>query len=181
MYDLPTSVTVGGVEYEIRSDYRAVLDICTALSDPELSDQERALVALEIFYPALEDMPPSHYEEAIKKCFWFVSCGDENKENSGPRLVDWEKDFKFIAAPVNRILGTEIRSLKYLHWWTFVAAYYEIGECTFAQIVQIREKLAKSKPLDKYEKEWYRKNRAIVDLKPAYTDAEKETLKAWGV
>jgi hypothetical protein len=104
MYDLPTSVTVGGVEYEIRSDYRAVLDICTALSDPELSDQERALVALEIFYPALEDMPPSHYEEAIKKCFWFVSCGDENKENSGPRLVDWEKDFKFIAAPVNRIL-----------------------------------------------------------------------------
>ena len=35
---LPTSVNVSGKEYNIRSDYRAILDICTALNDPELSD-----------------------------------------------------------------------------------------------------------------------------------------------
>jgi len=180
MYELPTSVTVCDVEYEIRSDYRAVLDICTALSDPELSDQERALVTLQIFYPAFDEMPREHYEEAIRKCFWFISCGEENHGKSGPRLVDWEKDFRFIVSPVNRVLGTEIRSLDYLHWWTFVSAYYEIGDCMFAQIVRIREKLAKGKPLDKADREWYRKNRDIVDLKPIYTDAEKETLKAWG-
>lgn len=51
MYDLPKSVEVGGCVYEIRSDYRAVLDICAALSDPELSDDERGLVTLTIFYP----------------------------------------------------------------------------------------------------------------------------------
>ena len=46
MYDLPKRLEVGGKEYDIRSDYRAVLDICTALFDPELSAQEKALVTL---------------------------------------------------------------------------------------------------------------------------------------
>ena len=53
---LPTCVEVGGTQYEVRSDYRAVLDICTALSDPELSDEERAEIALDIFYPTLVDI-----------------------------------------------------------------------------------------------------------------------------
>ena len=57
MYDLPKSLTVCGSEYEIRSDYRAVLDICAALSDTELDDQEKAIIALDIMYPAFLDMP----------------------------------------------------------------------------------------------------------------------------
>ena len=48
---LPTSLEVGGAVYAIRSDYRAALDICTALSDPELAGRERAAVLLEILYP----------------------------------------------------------------------------------------------------------------------------------
>ena len=78
-------MTVCGSEYHIRSDYRAVLDICTALTDPELSDQERAAVVLDIFYPEFEDMPQEHYEEAIKKCFWFINCGEEEvaQQSSG--------------------------------------------------------------------------------------------------
>ena len=48
MYALPTSLEVRGTEYEIRSDYRAALDICAALSDPELDNQEKALAALII-------------------------------------------------------------------------------------------------------------------------------------
>ena len=34
---LPTRMEVGGVEYEIETDYRAILDICAAISDPELT------------------------------------------------------------------------------------------------------------------------------------------------
>ena len=38
------------------------LDICAALSDPELSDDERGLVTLTIFYPGFPNMPPEQYQ-----------------------------------------------------------------------------------------------------------------------
>lgn len=43
-YTLPKTVIVGGREYSIRSDYRAILDICEALTDPELSSEEKSAV-----------------------------------------------------------------------------------------------------------------------------------------
>lgn len=178
---LPTAVEVGGAEYEIRSDYRAVLDICAALSDEELDEQDRAEVALDIFYPGLADMPPEHYNEAVGQCFRFLNCGDEEQGGSAPRLVDWEQDFKYIVAPINRVTGAEIRAAEYMHWWTFVAAYYEIGECLFAQIVRIRDRLAKGKPLDKSDREWYTQNRHLVDFKNKYTAKDEDVLKMWGV
>lgn len=194
IYDLPTSLEVCGVSYKIRSDYRAALDICAALSDADLSKQERSIIALDILYPAFSGhaaeqnteaggvvMPPEHYEEAIRQCFWFISCGDENQNRKAPKLVDWEKDFKYIVAPVNRVCGREIRAMEYMHWWTFVAAYYEIGgDCTFSQIVRIRDKLARRKPLDKQDSEWYRQHRDMVDLKTAYTEQDNDVLKKWG-
>lgn len=180
MYDLPTKLNICGTEYKIRSDYRAALDICAALSDPDLSDQEKAEAALKVLYPEFADMPPEHYQEAIRQCFWFISCGDENQNRKTPKLMDWEKDFKYIVAPINRVCGQEIRAVKYMHWWTFISSYYEIGgDCTFSQIVRIREKLSKGKKLDKSDAEWYRQHRDIVDLQPAYTEQDNATLNKW--
>lgn len=190
MYELPTSLDIGGRAYAIRSDYRAVLDICAALSDPDLDEQEKAYVALGILYPDFEEMPSSHYQDALNKCFWFLNCGNEEKNTQKtPKLVDWEQDFQYIVAPINRVLGTEVRAIPYdfkkntggFHWWSFISAYYEIGDCTFAQIVRIRDKKAKGKKLDKSEQEWYRQNRHMVDMKTTLTEYEKEIFKEWGV
>lgn len=187
MYDLPTSVCIGDTAYIIRSDYRAVLDICAALSDPELSQDERAIVALDIFYPAFsgceEDgepvlMPQEHYEEALAECFLFINCGNSEPKRKAPRLVDWQQDFQYIVAPINRILGVELRSAQ-VHWWTFMSAYFEIGDCLFAQIVRIRDKKARGKALDKSDREWYRKNRDLVDFKTVHSEAESELLNQW--
>lgn len=179
---LPKSVEVGGKERAIRSDYRAVLDICAALSDPELSDQDRAAVVLEVFYTDFEDLAPGDYDEAIQKCFWFINCGAvDAPKQQGPRLVDWEKDFAYIVSPINRVVGKEIRAMEYMHWWTFISAYYEIGDCLFAQIVRIRELLARGKPLDRSDRAWYQKNRHLVDIQTRYTPREDELMKKWGV
>lgn len=177
---LPTSVEVGGVGYEIRSDYRAVLDICAALSDPELDGQEKAAVALTIFYPDAADMPPEHWQEAVESCLRFINGGGEEPSRKAPRLVDWEQDFPYIVAPINRVMGQEVRAVEYLHWWTFLAAFYEIGDCTFAQIVRVRDRLARGGALDKTDREWYRRNRELVDFKRKYTSAEDELVKLWG-
>lgn len=95
--------------------------------------------------------------------------------------MSWEQDFDMIISPVNRIAGCEVRSLPYLHWWSFLSYYMEIGDCLFAQVVAIRDKKARGKPLDKQEREFYRRNRKMVDLKTTYTEAEQNLLAAWGI
>lgn len=179
-YTLPESIEVCGSDYRIRSDYRAVLDICAALSDPDLNENEKAIVCLYIFYPDFDEIPVSEYNEAIKKCFWFIAGGKEEKNNNKqPKIVDWEKDFPLIAGPVNKVLGREIRSLEPLHWWSFLSAYMEIGDCLFAQVIRIRSKKAQGKPLTKDDREFYRKNRDLVDIKQKYSEAENDLIKMW--
>lgn len=182
IYDLPTSLSVCGVEYEIRSDFRQVLDVILALNDAELTDTEKMYVALCIFYPDFESIPSEHCREALRQCFWFINGGkDEEQEQKKPvKLMDWEQDFQYLVSPINRVLGCEVRAEKYLHWWSFLAAYMEIGECTFAQIVHIRSMKAKGKKLSKQDQEWYAQNRSLVDMKTNYTPAEKDLLKKWG-
>lgn len=179
-YDLPTSVEVNGKEYTVRSDYRDILNIIEALSDSELTDSDKAEVMLDIFYPDFIEIPVSDYEEAIKKCMWFISCGDNQKDDKKkPKLMDWQQDFPLIVAPINRVIGKEIRSIDYLHWWTLIAAYQEIGDCTFAQVVAIRNKKAKGKKLEKAEQEFYKQNRNLVDFKRQYTEQDENVINKW--
>ena len=181
MYDLPKSLRIGGVEREIRSDYRAVLDICCALSDSELNAIEKAQVALEIFYPDFKDIPPSDWTDALLECLKFIDHGTSHQKKS-TKLVDWEQDFPYIIGSINRTAGYEVRAVEYMHWWTFLSLYQEMSsECTFAQILHIRDKLAHGKKLEKEEREWYNRNRSIIDLRSKYTAQDEEMLSAWGL
>lgn len=187
MFELPEKLDICGQEYSIRSDYRVILEICLALNDPDLSSSEKAFVVLDLFYPEFERMPPDVYQEAVEKCFWFINCGDEESKQKAPKLVDWEQDFRYIVAPINRVCGKDIRSIPYdeetntggFHWWTFISCYYEIGDCLFAQIVRIRNAKARGKALDKADKEWLRQNRHLVEFKNKYSSAEEDILKQW--
>lgn len=102
IYTLPTSVDVNGHEYGVRSDFRAIFDILEAIGDVELDDQQRAAVALEIFYPEFVSMPSEDYKEAIAACMRFINCGQAEKHGkTSPKLVDWPQDFQIIVSPVN--------------------------------------------------------------------------------
>ena len=111
---------------------------------------------------------------------WFVGGGDMPKGNQKTKLADWNQDFPLIVNPVNRVLGYEVRDCEYCHWWTFLSAYYEIGDCLFAQVVAIRKKRKQGKKLDKYEQEFYRDNRDLIDIKVKLTDEEKAFFEEWG-
>ena len=169
-YGLPKSVEIDGQEFAVRYDFRVILDIFEAINDPELSDEDRALAVLHMFYVDFEAL--TDYDVALKECFKFINGGQEQEwQKKQPQLVAWEQDFQYIVAPVNRVLGYETRALEYdqegntggVHWWTFLSAYMEIGDCLFAQIVGIRSKKAKGKKLDKTEQEFYRKNKETIE------------------
>lgn len=187
-YGLPKTLEICGEEFPVRYDFRVILEIFQALNDGELDDQERGFVALQLFYPDFDEIPD--YREAISKMFWFINGGKEQDSNKRQRpLVDWEQDFPLIVAPVNRVLGYETRAVEYdplentggLHWWTFLSAYMEIGDCLFSQVVGIRSKKARGKALDKADQEFYRRNKDIVDIKTKYTREQNDLLKEWGI
>ena len=172
-YELPTALEVNGNTYEIRSDFRAVLDVLAAQNDPELDDQSKAYVLLTIMYPDFQSIPRDDVEEALKKAIEFIDYGYEDDGSPKPRLVDWQQDASMIISGINKVAHTEVRQLQYMHWWTFFSYYMEIGDGLFSEVVSIRSKKAKHKKLEKYEQEFYRNNKAIVDLKTPETEEAK--------
>lgn len=138
------------------------------------------MVMLEILYMNSEEIPLEYLEEALIKGREFIDCGIREEDGENVRLMDWEQDSAIIASAINKTVGKDVRSLKYMHWWTFMGAYMEIGDGLFHQVVMIRQKKAKKKKLEKWEHEFYRKNRSLVDLnqkRPERSAEEKEALK----
>lgn len=183
-WDLPTSITIHGIEYRIRSDFRAVLDVLAAMNDPDLfmpdadeweQQAVRMSVMTTIIYPDYELIPREDYQEACEKAIHFIDMGmREDNSRPSPRLMDWEQDAQIIIPAVNRVLGKEVRALEYMHWWTFMGAYMEIGDCLFSQIVSVRGKKARGKKLEKWEKEFARENKDLVELRTKYSREELE-------
>ena len=183
-WDLPTTLNIHGTEYRIRSDFRAVLDVLTAMNDPDLflpdadeweQQAVRMSVMTTILYVDYELIPRDDYKEACEKAIEFIDMGmKENVNKPLPRLMDWEQDGRVIIPAINRVVGKEVRALEYMHWWTFMGAYMEIGDCLFSQIVSVRGKKAKGKTLDTWEKEFVRENRDLVELEKRYSQEELE-------
>lgn len=180
-YTLPHSLRVCGTDYPIRWDYRAALDICAALCDPELNDQERALAVLLILYPDADSMPVEHCSEALERALWYINggAGESKSAAKKPVLMSWEQDWPLIVSAVNRVVGRDVRGIE-LHWWSLLSAYMEIGDCTFAQVVGIRAKKSRGQKLSKEERAWERENRDIVELRRRYSSDETALLAAWG-
>lgn len=162
---LPETIELGGEEYDIRTDFRAILDILKAMADPELSDSEKAEVMIKILYWDYEEIPVELLDEAAQKGKEFIDCGITGEGKSKVQLMDWEQDSPIIAPAVNKNIGKDIRSLKYMHWWTFLGAYMEIADGLFSQVLYIRQKKAKGKKLEKWEMEFYKNNKKLIDLK----------------
>ena len=168
MFELPTSVIIEDEEYSIRNegDYRMVLDCFSAMQDEELPKKERLITSLVIFYESfsLDNVfekldTPEKMEQAIEKMYNFFNCNQSSVGNRNPhKLIDWEQDNHLIASAINNVANTEVRSVPYMHWWTFMGHYISIGESVLSTVVQIRSKMLEGKKLEKYEQEFKKKN-----------------------
>lgn len=177
--DLPYSLLVNGEERPINCDFRDVILICNAFNDPELTASDKTLVMLNNLYVD-NWMEFGNVEEAIKQASWFIDWGKEYKEaENSPKIMDWEQDYNLIISAVNNKTNViDVRELEFMHWWSFLGYFSDRGECQFSSIVELREKIAKGKKLDTWEKEVLRDNRDQIILKNKNNeDFEKEL---WG-
>lgn len=176
--ELPRTVEVNGVDYDIRTDFRDILKILVAFNDPELEDSEKIYICLFVLYEDFEAIPDTDYEAAFKAALSFIDhgmgSGDTHKKS--PRVMDWEQDESIMFPAINKVAGFETRDAEYVHWWTFIGYYMEISDGVFSQVLNLRSKKAKGKPLDKWEREYWNANKSICVLAPKLT-AEEQAAK----
>ncbi len=179
---LPETLTVGDKDYPIRTDYRNILQAFEAFQDPELEQWEKWVVAIYIMFEVfscIDDVFEAiqsgfDMKEAQKQVLWFISAGQPEKQIIELPVYNWSQDEQMIFSAVNKVAGKETRELEYLHWWTFLGYFNEVGEGTFSFVVGIRHKLNHGKKLEKHEKEFYNNNKNLVNLRPILTEEEQK-------
>ena len=188
MYTLPTTVKIRDNDFKIRNkgDFRMVLDCFNALQDDNLSQQERVISSLIIFYDdvhSYEDLCVLFKDDedlklAIEKMYDFFNCNQKEvgaKQNY--KLIDWDNDSQIICSAINNVANIEIRSLEYLHWWTFMGYYISIGESVLSTVVSIRHKIATGKKLEKYEKDFRKDNPNYFNFDYRTSEQREEDAK----
>ena len=184
---LPEALTVGDEEYPIRTDYRNVLQVFEAFQDQELTQEEKWIVAIYLLFEGFscdDDVLEAAQDgfdlgEAMKQISWFISAGQPEKQVLEQPTYNWTQDEQIIFSAVNKVAGRETRELEYLHWWTFLGYFNEVGEGTFSFIVGIRNKLNKGKKLEKHEKEFLSHNKELVLMRKPKTKEEQEQEEAY--
>ena len=173
---LPRSVEIDGIEFNIRSDFRDVLKILEALNDEKLTVGQKFYVCLNIFYKEYSKI--TNEKKAFSKMSEFIDggciVGKSSTKTNG--LVAWDKDITFIFIAINKRLGYDCRDVEYMHWWTFMGLYMEIGESIFKNIINIRYKLKKNKNLTSEERDFYDMYRETIEIKPSMTKEEEDFL-----
>lgn len=179
---LPEVLMVGGEAYPIRTDYRNILQVLEAFQDPELEQAEKWIVSIYLLFEdftCADDVLQAtqdgfNIREAQKQILWLISAGQPEKSIAELPVYSWSQDEQMIFSAINKVAGKETRELEYLHWWTFLGYFNEVGEGTFSFVVGIRNKLNHGKKLEKHEKEFLAKNREIVKLEKPKTKEEQE-------
>ena len=161
---LPTSLTVNHRNYEIRSDYRNILQIINSYNDDNLKDTEKVYICLKRLYVDFLSIPETDYKAAYEAATSFIECGSRS-DKPGPKVINWPKDEQMIFAAINKVAGREVRADAYMHWWTFLGYFQSIDrDDLWGFVLSIRQKKAKHKKLEKYETEFYNANRSICEL-----------------
>lgn len=172
---LPNTLEINGKEYNIRTDYRVVLKTFAAYNSIELTDYEKLSVLIRNIYIDFDKI--TDWKIAIEKAVWFINGGKNfEKYQKAKKTMDWEQDEQMIFSAVNKVAGFETREKEYIHWWTFLGYFSEIGESLFTSVLHIREKKNQGKKLEKYEQDFYRNNKELINIKQRYSSGEQTEI-----
>lgn len=183
---LPTSLTVCGAEKQINSDFRTALLFESLMDDPEVSNEDKIIQAVELFFV---DLPETKEEltESIEQLLWFYRCGKEpneymkrkaeKKKDSNvkePRIYDINYDDDYIYAAFMQQYRINLNQIEYMHWWEFRALFKALtNETEFVKIMEYRG-MDISKDLTPEQKAHYKKMKSIYALPRPKEEQERQ-------
>lgn len=121
--------------YDIAISYRSILAIFDMLEDRGLSEREKAVCLLRMFY--LDNLPDD-VDTALELAIEFMAYGkgtvDARKPE--PQSYSWTQDGDYIYAAVNQSFNGILDAEPDLHWWRFVNCFMNINEdCRINDII----------------------------------------------
>lgn len=160
---LPETVEIDGLKYPIHTDFRISILFEQLLADTELTEPEKLMQALQLYYPLL----PANIPTAIDQMLWFYRCGKEQKaaedEKPSAAVFDYDVDDQYIYAAYLDQYGIDLQDVK-LHWWKFKALFAGLREDN--KLCKIMSYRAMDIPGDmpKAQKEFYKKMKKLYEI-----------------
>jgi hypothetical protein len=173
---VPTKVKIDGEDYEINSDFRTSILFELLMQDNTISEEDKIIQALELYYPIL----PPNLEQAIEKIIWFYMCGKDRKsktKNKGTgkstQIYSFNYDDDLIYSAFKSQYNIDLQDIDYLHWWKFKAMFKSLKEDN--EIVKIMgyRGMDLSKIKDKEQKAHYQAMQELHKI-PLYEGADEE-------
>lgn len=168
--------------YKIDVAFQTGILMSLCLCDAELTRQEQLLVAANLLFTG--KMPPP--DIAVSGVGWFMAANNHDnydgvKPSSVP-IMDYNIDQWRIYAAFMSQYHIDLNTVE-MHWFIFRGLLDNLNECSFTDVMQLRQKKIPSF-LSAKEKEEYRKKQRIFELGKAgktensdLSESEKQRVK----
>lgn len=192
---LPKSVNINGVEYDIENNFRTSILFSLLMSDEEISNKNKIIQSLELYYPILSinnkklEQEQKHllknYEEAFEKIIWFYRCGEEiknsvknsSKSNNDLKLYNFEQDSNYIFSSFYTQYNLDLQDIEYLHWWKFMSLFNSLKDDTkLGEIMKYRA-IDLSNITDKEQRKFYKEMKKLYSLEVELNEEEQQELE----
>lgn len=162
--ELPNTVKIEGIEYEINSDFRTSILFELLMQDDEINEENKILQALNLYYPKI----PHNLEGAIERMLWFYRGGKEEekeaKESNNEQIYSYEHDDDYIYSAFWSQYKIDLQEIGYFHWWKFKALFKSLGEDNEIMKIMSYRSIKISSSMSKEQKEYYTLMKKIYRL-----------------
>lgn len=168
---LPKTVEIAGIPWKIHSDFRTSVQFELLMQKSGLTDEDRLLQALALYFPTLPDDLPA----AVEQMLWFYRCGEAAEEDSGTGagpVYSFEHDADLIYAAFLAQYRIDLNA-DTLHWWKFRALLRGLHEDNeFVKIMGYRA-VRITADMSKEQKAFYRRMKGLHKIPMAAEDRQK--------
>lgn len=179
---LPDTVTIGGTEHPIRTDFRISIKFELLLQDQEAEQRELVIEGLQLYYgDSLRALGTQDVQEAVDSMLWFYQCGKTEKKRGsgishGP-AYSFEYDDKYIYAAFMNQYKIDLQNIEYMHWWTFRSLFDSLDESQrIMEIIKFRTVKIDNK-MSKEQRKFYREMKRLYALPKRKKTAQDAALE----
>jgi len=181
LIDDVNNVVAERIKIPFNTDFRYSIMFELLMQDTSLSDEEKILTALQIYYPEFNKI--TDFQKAMLDIMWFYGGGKEdgtieNKRKTVSRervnqIYSYEFDADYIYSAFLDQYNINLQK-DMLHWWEFRALFQGLKDDN--KIVEIMgyRGLDLSKIKDKEEKARYKRLKKIYALPDMRTQEQKD-------
>ena len=158
-----------GETFRLDTDFRIGIQIYLLREDPDITEIEKFTLASNLLFVDEKPDDVKEIEECIKYFLGGWSHDKPGKERN-TKLMDFDIDQWRIFSAFYSQYHIDL-SIASMHWWQFMGMLSALGECSYTQVIDIRNRKVKPK-MDKEAKQALQEAKRIYNLDTPLTHDE---------